>query len=244
MKPCRVLFTIFACAAFSAAFQQAFAAKHEPRPEQFATTELLAGPPAFGSWRQKADLEAYAEGLALRETERGKQAAEDADLSPLEAFEARFSRVAGITISKDATPETDRLLSLAMSYVYPSVSSKKFYKRARPFVFNKADKTCRPDLLEKTKPMQSYPSGHTSMAWGLALTLAAVLPGDPTPVLRTGWEAGESRWICGAHWQSDVEAGRELSAAAFARALSNEDFREAMEKSREELKAAAGATTP
>lgn len=73
------------------------------------------------------------------------------------------------------------------------------------------------------------------MAWALALALTSVAPGDPVPVLKLGYGAGDSRAICGAHWQSDVEAGRELAAAVFARITGDSDYLAAAAASRAEL---------
>ena len=157
-------------------------------------------------------------------------------MSPLKAFEARFSKPLGVQISKDATPATHAFLLLTMKRVYPSLKAgKEVFRRPRPVVPHPEDATCRPDLAKKFDRFASYPSGHTTMAWALGLALTSVAPGDPVPVLKLGYSAGDSRAICGAHWQSDVEAGRELAAAVFARIMGDPDYLAAAAASRAEL---------
>ena len=109
------------------------------------------------------------------------------------------------------------------------LNSPEVFRRPRPVVPHPEDATCRPDLAKKFDRFASYPSGHTTMAWALALALTSVAPGDPVPVLKLGYSAGDSRAICGAHWQSDVEAGRELAAAVFARIMGDPDYLAAAE---------------
>lgn len=232
----KAAFILFSLAAGAAALP-AFAAGDALYPEAISAKELLPGPPAAGTWRSAADDASYREGLSLRNAPRGLQAAEDADMSPLKAFEARFSKPLGVQISKDATPATHAFLLLTMKRVYPSLKAgKEVFRRPRPVVPHPEDATCRPDLAKKFDRFASYPSGHTTMAWALALALTSVAPGDPVPVLKLGYSAGDSRAICGAHWQSDVEAGRELAAAVYARITGNPDYLAAAAASRAELR--------
>lgn len=129
-------------------------------------------------------------------------------MSPLKAFEARFSKPLGVQISKDATPATHAFLLLTMKRVYPSLKAgKEVFRRPRPVVPHPEDATCRPDLAKKFDRFASYPSGHTTMAWALALALTSVAPGDPVPVLKLGYSAGDSRAICGAHWRVTWKRG-------------------------------------
>ena len=51
---------------------------------------------------------------------------------------------------------------------------------------------------------------------------------------------GESRVIVGAHWQSDVDAGRLAAAAAYSRMHTNERFLEQMRLARLEFRIKTG----
>jgi acid phosphatase (class A) len=55
---------------------------------------------------------------------------------------------------------------------------------------------------------------------------------------------GESRVIVGAHWQSDVDAGRLAAAAAYARMHTSERFLEQMRRARQEFRIKTGLATP
>lgn len=78
----------------------------------------------------------------------------------------------------------------------------------------------------------SYPSGHTTLGWTMALALAEIRPERQNKLLQRGYEYGQSRVICGAHWQSDVDAGRILGAAVFARLHADEQFVAALNKAK------------
>ena len=55
------------------------------------------------------------------------------------------------------------------------------------------------------------------MGWAWALVLSEVSPERATALLTRGYAFGQSRVICGVHWQSDVDAGRLMGAATVAR---------------------------
>ncbi len=63
----------------------------------------------------------------------------------------------------------------------------------------------------------SYPSGHSSIGWAWALVLTEVAPDRGDLLLQRGRAFSQSRAICGAHWQSDIEAGRLVGSATVAR---------------------------
>ncbi len=70
--------------------------------------------------------------------------------------------------------------------------------RVRPFVFfDKA--TCNPPGEKKLRNNGSYPSGHTTESWAVALLLAEINPANQQQILKKGYEYGQSRIICGAH---------------------------------------------
>ncbi|HAC6544645.1 TPA_asm: non-specific acid phosphatase, partial [Salmonella enterica subsp. salamae serovar 48:d:z6] len=77
--------------------------------------------------------------------------------------------------------------------------------------------TCRPEDENTLRKDGSYPSGHTAYGTLLALVLSQARPERAQELARRGWEFGQSRVICGAHWQSDVDAGRYVGAVEFAR---------------------------
>ena len=200
---------------------------------------ILDQPPAKDSPAQQADEASYQLGLSLRNTPRGKRAAEDADMHEFEPLLGRFSETTGVQITKENTPETYRLLEIAWPSIIQTMRpAKKAFGRDRPFIVHTEDRTCRPDLIDelfKPRSRGSYPSGHTMRAWTVALTLAAVMPDQANKILREGFDIGESRWICGPHWKSDVEAGRTLGASVYARLTGDPAFSTQMQRAKAEV---------
>lgn len=80
-----------------------------------------------------------------------------------------------------------------------------------------------------------YPSGHTSNGWATALILAELMPARATEILRRGRRYGESRYICGAHSRSAVEAGFMAGAVLVSRLHAEASFRADIEQARREL---------
>lgn len=142
---------------------------------------LLPPPPEVGSIAFLNDQAMYEKGRLLRGTERGKLAAEDANLS-------------GGGVATCNTKEQDTL-------------SKN----------------------------GSYPSGHTSIGWATALVLAEINPQRQNEILKRGFELGESRVICGYHWQSDVDAARIVGSAVVATLHTNPAFQQQLQKAKDEF---------
>ena len=65
--------------------------------------------------------------------------------------------------------------------------------------------------------------------------LAQINPTRDTEILKRGYEYGQSRMICGAQWQTDVDAGRLMGAALFARLQSFPEFQQWMQAARKEI---------
>lgn len=57
-----------------------------------------------------------------------------------------------------------------------------------------------------------------------ALILTEIVPEHTDAILQRGYEFGQSRIICNVHWQSDVDAGRIMGAAAVARLHADAGF--------------------
>jgi hypothetical protein len=110
---------------------------------------------------------------------------------------------------------------------------KAFYQRQRPFErFNDSMPSHEEDEL---RGEGSYPSGHSLRGWGLSLLLAQIAPERANEIFKRGWDYGNRSVIVGAHWQSDVDAGRLIAAACVARLHADPDFRELMRQAKEEF---------
>lgn len=184
---------------------------------------LLGPPPAAGSAALARDEEARKAMISLRNTERWKLAHTDADLAFPQAAD-NFSCAMGVRIDSEHTPRlyamTQKMLS---DFGLSTYGVKTKYNRVRPFVVH-SEATCRADQEAILRGDGSYPSGHTAAGWGWALVFAQINPERADALLRRGLEFGQSRVICNAHWQSDVDAGRIMGAATVARLQTDPTF--------------------
>ncbi|MDE5839874.1 MAG: phosphatase PAP2 family protein, partial [Muribaculaceae bacterium] len=113
--------------------------------------------------------------------------------------------------------------------------AKNYYNRTRPFCFYD-EETCNPEQQEELSTNGSYPSGHTSIGWATALVLAEINPDRQNEILKRGFDMGESRVICGYHFQSDVDAGRLTGAMTVARLHADPAFQAQLDKAKKEFK--------
>ena len=67
---------------------------------------------------------------------------------------------------------------------------------------------------------------------------------DGKTVLKVGREGGESRVVCGVHFQSDVEAGRTLGSAMVARLHADPAFAADLAQARREIARAPAISCP
>lgn len=196
-------------------FSQAFAAKDvTTQPDFYFLQEtqapdsltLLPPPPATDSIEFLNDKAQYELGKSLRDTPRGKQAWQDAHVAG-DGVAAAFSDAFGREISKSKTPELYRLVMKMREDAgdLATRSAKIRYMRIRPFAFYQ-EPTCRTDQQQELSTNGAYPSGHTTIGWATALVLTEINPARQNEILKRGYEMGQSRVICGYHWQSDVNA--------------------------------------
>ena len=241
------------CVAANAASNGAPAAAPPPKDGMQQAASLMAGgylprgaapdslllnppPPAPGSAAEARDIEAANAAVALRGTPRWDQAAIDADLFSPKTV-GIFSCAAGFEIDPAKLPRLAAMLrkagpDLAMA-VYPS---KRKYQRARPFMANNQP-TCTPKDEALLRRDGSYPSGHSAIGYGWGLILAELIPDRAAQLVARGRAFGDSRRVCNVHWLSDVEEGRVVSTAVFARLHAEPAFRADVEAARAELEA-------
>ena len=198
--------------------------------------DLLPPPPAVDSIGFLNDKAQYEKGKLLRNTERGKQAYNDARVEG-DGVPRAFSEAFGYTISAQTTPEIFKLVTKLREDAgdLATRSAKQTYMRIRPFAYFK-ESTCHPEDEASLSTNGSYPSGHTSIGWATALVLAEVNPARQNEIIKRGYEMGQSRVICGYHWQSDVDAGRLVASSVVATLHTKPAFIEQLAKAKEEFK--------
>lgn len=196
--------------------------------------ELLAPPPVANSAAQTADDQAFQATKALRLGARGQMAFDDNNLKfPVAA--SIFSCAMGLPISQEATPHINMLLRRTLIDAGLSTyKSKNHYQRTRPFATFK-EATCAPKEDAALAKDGAYPSGHAALGWAWALVLSEVSPERADAILQRGHAFGQSRVICGAHWQSDVNGGRLVGSAAVAKLHANATFAAQMAAAKTEI---------
>lgn len=196
---------------------------------------ILPGKPTKGSTQALSDERAYQEGIILRDTERGHEAAYHAGLSSLADYESFFSKLMGVEISEKVTPTIHKVLKRVFTLSKKAINTaKKRNPRIRPYAAHPGDKTCRPDLIDRTNIRNSYPSGHTGEAWSVGLILAEIYPDKANRILEAARQTGDSRWICGYHWKSDVEDARTLVEQSITRLKKEKAFIKQLEMAKRE----------
>jgi len=201
------------------------------RPDSLA---LVLPPPQDGTPAKEADRVAYRALTALQNTPRGALASKDAALQFPQAA-STFACALGADISESQTPHLVMLLRRTLVDAgLATYGAKNHYQRTRPFVeFNES--SCTPSHEATLRKDGSYPSGHSALGWAWGLVLAEIAPERSNALIQRAHAFGQSRAICGVHWQSDITAGREVGAAAVARLHANPTFRAQMALAQQEI---------
>ena len=122
----------------------------------------------------------------------------------------------------------------------------KAYFRTRPIAEfgDQADTCIKPndmagyaheDLVTYELPKSSsYPSGHSFRGMLTGLVLAEVHPEHAPELINRGEEFGESRVICGFHWENDIVAGRIVALKIMEALRAKPEFKAEIEKIRQD----------
>jgi len=197
-------------------------------PSEVDASRYLPPPPATGSVDEKAEFQEL-KAIAARSTpEEMAAAAHDAkDETP-----DIFNRAIGI----DATtkPETFKLLTMVMEEEDGDTKgAKAYFHRLRPYSVDPSIKTCEP--VKPGKAANSYPSGHSSLAFSMGVVLASLIPEKSQAILARASEYAEHRLVCGVHYRSDIVAGQQFGTILALRLMQNPTFRAQMDRARAEL---------
>ena len=199
---------------------------------------VLPRPPRPGGPVAQADLRLFHGTRALRGSARWAMATADVENGPFE----RFACALGARLIPAQAPALARLFDRASAAGV--VDAAKFrYRVARPYLKGSA-----PICQARTAHLAEnpdFPSGHAAGGWMEALILAELAPDRATEILARGRAFGESRYVCGAHSYSAVQAGWVAGAATTAALHGSPEFRRDIEAARVELAAVReGAPAP
>lgn len=198
---------------------------------QFAT------PPARGSPAERAELD------QLLELQRTRTPAEvDAARADRKTEISRFFPALGFP--QDSAVRLPRLEKLAQDVeddIRPYVRvAKDHFRRLRPYVVEPRLEPC----IDNVAADLSYPSGHAAFGYSMAYMLADLLPERRAQIIARGDEFARQRLVCGVHFPSDLEAGRQAAALLIGRMRDNPAFRHDEAGAAAEVRAALQAPTP
>jgi acid phosphatase (class A) len=200
-------------------------------PTEIDAARLLPPPPAVDSSRAKAEVAelhaiASASSPALIEAARRDDGDEKPDL---------FNAALGFDLT--ALPATSKMLNDVLKEEdTDSKTAKAYFHRDRPWIVDASIKTCVP--VKPGPAANSYPSGHTSLAFSMGVVLAALMPEKAQAILARAAEFGEHRLVCGVHFRSDIAAGQQFGTVLALQLMEKPTFKAEMDAARAELHAA------
>lgn len=194
-------------------------------------TLLLPPPPADGSPAARAELK------ELQKIEKQRSAADFARALKDEGTEdvTAFASVMGPGFDPAQLPKTAALFAdVRAEEKFAAKLAKDYFKRNRPWIADPKLKTCARD----DPPPTSYPSGHATMGYSMAVVLAALVPEKGQAIMARAAEYAHNRLVCSMHYRSDIVAGEALGTAVAVELLTVPGFRAEFDDARAELKAA------
>jgi len=109
--------------------------------------------------------------------------------------------------------------------------AKTGFARVRPY---NLDNTLHPVCVTKTKD-DSYPSGHATTGYLMALTLIDMSPEKRDIILARADDYANNRLVCGVHYRSDVEASKLLAYTIHAVMANKPQYQQELAVARTEL---------
>jgi acid phosphatase (class A) len=192
----------------------------------------LGPPPAQNS---KETQEELAELLRLQESRTMAQVDSARDAQEITVFQ--FKDVFNSPLfTKDKLPQTKMLFDSALHYEAQIIDSlKSYWKRPRPYVADTRIQT----ILDKPV-VTSYPSGHACAFSFMAVILSNMVPEKKSALAKKGWRFAEYRLLGGAHYRSDIEAGKKAGEIIAKEMFKHPDFRTAFDRAKIELRTVLG----
>lgn len=171
--------------------------------DQYAPLKNLPPPPAPGSPKVRAEI---------AEIERMQAAATPAQLAAAAWDDAHedgsiFADAIGPAAWANKLPATAEMIHVIVKNEgRASSAAKHVFRRDRPWIVDPSIKTCTPHWPGPAA--NSYPSGHSSVGFAIAVVLASLMPGKAKAILARAQNFAENRILCGYHFRSDIVAGK------------------------------------
>lgn len=231
MKPSSLHIKILRAAliALAAAASSAIAAEraelHYLKPGALSPAEALAPPPLPGSEEQAVDMAQVVSVVRACSTNETALALSEKKFSSF-----NFSPAIGDFFAPGKYPKAEAFLERVKSNADAIVDeAKDFWKRPRPY-------TVDPTLADgKLETSFSYPSGHSTEATLLALTLAELFPEKREEIAAIGRNIGWHRVKIARHYPTDIYAGRVFAQTIFREMRSNPAFQKDLAEAKREV---------
>jgi acid phosphatase (class A) len=231
------------------------------RPTQVDMVALLPPPPAANSAAEQRDVAAVLDAQrAARVQHRVEHAIEDAKINC-----GHFADVLGAALDGASAAKALAFLNRAAQQGAALTGApKRYWHRQRPYVVSArverlADvspnaplavtvrSACGPNAqlpsraaAEEALARVSYPSGHSAYGTVCAILLADMVPEKRAELFERGRDYGHSRLVVGAHFPTDVAAGRTVGTVAVALMMQEPKFQRDYAAARAQLRAALG----
>jgi acid phosphatase (class A) len=194
---------------------------------------LIVPPPAQDSAATQADL------VVLHTIEQTRTQAQVAAAQADEKQENMFylRSVLGDKFSPENLPLTAVFAAhLQTEQAAAVVALKVEYQRPRPYQF---DPTLHPVCGTTTQP-NSYPSGHAVTGYLEAFAVIKIVPEKSREIMQRADDFTRNRLVCGAHYPSDLAAGRDVAYAVFSYLLASPSFQTELAAARTETRKGLG----
>ena len=169
-------------------------------PSFVGLPNLLPPPLAAGSAAAQRDLQAVLAVQHSRSTEDMAAAKADAEHSVF-----RFADAIGLTMPASSLPKTATFFERVARFDKGEVKqAKAYWQRPRPSMVS----TEVHPLSKEKSDGWSYPSGHATFGYTTAVLLANMLPEKRAQIFTRADLYAQHRVVMGAHFPSDVEAGK------------------------------------
>jgi acid phosphatase (class A) len=202
-------------------------------PDQTQAFDILHTPPTDGSDVTKAELAELHRIESTRTSEQSEQAVWDDQNEHIFLFKNVF----GDKFNEQNLPLTAAFgKRIRNDQGLNTTAAKVGFHRVRPY---NLDKTLHPICKVGVKD-DSYPSGHTTSGYLLALALIDLIPEKRDDILNRADAYSFDRLVCGVHYPSDLEASKLLAYAIHAAMAQNPQYKQEMAAARTELRAALG----
>ena len=195
---------------------------------------LLPPPPCETCPQAKAEMD------ELAALERGRTPDEEGRvIDDVKRSVDRFLEGAGIAFDLEKLRPCEKFFTRPRQEEKAAVeAAKNTFCRTRPFMT--PGNSLHPVEAARPDDSFSYPSGHAAYGAAIGILLAEMLPEKRAELFRRINEYARARMIAGAHFRSDVEAGKLVGAAVVSSLLAEPDFRRAFDEAKICMRKAVG----